>query len=143
VTKNKGLVRQRVRSLPDMAIPAAEPERWYPPEPDPELEYPVTIPILGLGRIIGRTQFDESHRMTEFALTAQIYYADAWWDVVRIDSDHGEVHAHYFHRKRDYADREVLLTIYSQNDVDTGYQMAEKLLVASWADHVQRWRGGS
>jgi hypothetical protein len=125
-----------------MAIPAQEPERWYPPEPDPELEYRINVPILGLGRIIGRTQFDESHRMTEFALTAQIYYANAWWDVVRIDTAHGEVHAHYFHRTRDNPDREVLLTINSQNDVDAGYQLADTLLVASWADHVQRWRGG-
>jgi hypothetical protein len=143
VTKSKGHVQRRERSLPDKAIPAPEPERWYPPEPDPSLEYPINMPMPGLGRIIGRTQFDEANRMTEFCMIAQVRLAGAWWDVVRVDTCHGEVHAHYMYRTRDYEEREVIHHIYCQNDVDSGYQLAEKLLIASWSDHVTRWHGGS
>jgi hypothetical protein len=142
VTKSKGHVQRRERALPDKAIPAPEPERWYPPEPDPDLEYKINIPMPGLGRIIGRTQFDESNRMTEFSITAQVFLADAWWDVVRIDTRHAEVHAHYKYRTRDYEEREVIKVIHGQNDVDAGYQLAETLLIASWSDNVTRWHGG-
>jgi len=129
--------------LPDMTIPVPEPVHWFPPAADPELEYPYNVVMPGLGRIIGRTQFDEAHRMTEFALSAQVFHADAWWDVVRIDTDHGEVHIHYFHRTRSYADRDVLRPIFCQNDVDKGFQLAETMLIALWSDHVKRWQGGS
>ncbi len=133
MTKSRGLVQRRIRSLPDKTIPVREPPRWYPPEPDPELEYKINLPMPDLGRIIGRTQFDEANRL---------YLDGAWWDVALVDTDHGEVHAHFMHRTRDYADREVFLEILSQNDVDTGYQQAETLLIACWAENVARWRGG-
>jgi hypothetical protein len=143
VTKSKGHVQRRERSLPDKAIPPPEPERWYPPEADPSLEYLINMPLAGLGRIIGRTQFDESNRMTEFCLTAQVFLAEAWWDVVRVDTCHGEVHAHYMYRTRVDEGREIIHPIYCQNDVDRGYQLAYTLLVASWSDHVKRWHGES
>lgn len=78
------MVQRRIRSLPDKTIPVREPPRWYPPEPDPELEYKINLPMPDLGRIIGRTQFDEANRLTEFALTAQVYLDGAWWDVARV-----------------------------------------------------------
>lgn len=143
MTKSKGHVQRRERALPDKAIPPPEPERWFPPEPDPGVEYKINIPMSGLGRIIGRTQFDESDRMTEFSLTAQVPLDNAWWDVIRVDTCHGEVHAHYMYRTRDYEEREVIKVIYCQNDVDAGYQLAETLLIASWSDNVARWHGGS
>ena len=143
MTKNRGLVQQRTRSLPDKTIPLPEPPRWYPPEPDPDLEYKINVPMPGLGRIIGRTQFDAANRMTEFAMTAQVYHDGVWWDVARVDTAHAEVHAHFMYRTRSYEDREVLLEIVTQNDVDTGYQQAEALLIACWAENVTRWKGGS
>jgi hypothetical protein len=143
VTKSKGRVQQRERSLPDKGIPPAEPERWHLPEANPDLQYKINIPMPGVGRIIGQTQFDELDRMTRFCLTAQVFLADAWWDVVRVDTCHDEVHAHYMYRIRNYEEREVIKPIYCQNDVDRGYQLAEALLIASWSDNVARWHGGS
>jgi hypothetical protein len=96
----------------------------------------------GLGLIVGYTQFDESHRMTRFCLTAQVRLADAWWDVIRVDTCHDEVHAHYMYRTRTYEEKEAIEPIYCQNDVDKGYQLAEALLIASWQDNVARWHGG-
>jgi hypothetical protein len=79
VTPSKGRVQRRERSLPDKAVPVTEPERWYPPDPELCETYLVNIEMPGLGRIIGRTEFDEANRMTEFALTAQVFLAAAWW----------------------------------------------------------------
>lgn len=141
MTPSKGRV-QRERRLKDMSVPIDEPERWYPPHPFRGTTYPIDVRLPHLGRLIGHMKLDENHRMTEFSLTAQVTLADAWWDVVRIDSDHGEVHAHYMFRTRDYEEREVILPIYCQNDVDRGYQHAEKMLIACWSDIVMRWRGG-
>lgn len=143
MTPSKGRVQRRERSLPNKAIPVPEPKRWYPPEGDPAEEYPINLPMGKLGRIIGRTLYDESARMIFFALTAQIFLADAWWDIMRVDTCHGEVHAHYMFRTRSYEETETIQVIYSQNDVDGGYQLAEKLLIANWQDHATRWRGGS
>jgi hypothetical protein len=125
-----------------MAVPVKEPERWCPPYPHLGETYPIKISLPRLGRIIGHNTFDENHRMTEFALTAQITLADDWWDVVRIDTKHGEIHAHYKYRIRDYDTREVIFPIYCQNDVDRGYQHAETMLIACWDENVMRWRNG-
>jgi hypothetical protein len=123
-------------------IPAETDRRWYPPDPEHTDTYPINFLIGDLGRIIGRAEFDEANRMTEFSLTAQTYLAGAWWDVARVDSADGEVHVHYFYRTRTYADREVLFPIRCQNDVDRGYVLADKLLVVCWDDNVRRWRHG-
>ena len=141
MTPSKGRV-QRERGLKDMAAPVKEPERWHPPFPYRGETYPIKISLPQLGMIVGQTTFDEDHRMTEFALTAKVSLAGAWWDVVRFDTDHAEVHAHYKYRTRNYEDREVIFPIYCQNDVDRGYQHAEKMLIACWSDNVMRWRGG-
>ena len=142
MTPSKGRVQRRERSLPDKAVPVKEPERWYPPDPQQTTTYPIKILLGELGRIIGRTEYDEAHRMTFFALTAQVLLADFWWDVVRIDTCHGEVHAHYMYRTRDYEERETILVINCQNEVDRGYQQAEKMLITCWPEHEKRWRGG-
>jgi hypothetical protein len=143
VTKNKGRVAQEAR-LKDMTVfPAETDERWYPPDPEHCESYPVTIVLPPNGRIKGRMDFDESDRMTEFSLTSQVWHADAWWDVVRVDSYHAEVHIHYFYRTRSYEDREVIFPIRNQNDVDRGYLHAERMLVACWFDHERRWRDGN
>jgi hypothetical protein len=141
VTKSKGRVQQRERGLPDKTIASPEPKRWHLPEASPDLQYKINIPMADLGRIIGQTQFDESDRMTRFCLTAQVLHDSAWWDVVRVDTCHDEVHAHYMYRTRNYEEIEVINPIYSQNDVDGGYQLAEALLIAKWSDNVARWHG--
>ena len=116
-----------------------EPVPAHPNSPD----YKINMEIGELGRIIGCALFDESHRMTDFCLTAQVYHADAWWDVVRVDTKHGAVHAHHMYRTRADEEPEEIKPIYGQDDVDSGYQLAETLLIANWADHVTRWNRGS
>lgn len=141
MTKSRGLVQRRLRSLPDLGAPAAERERWYPPKGDPDLDYKIDNRIPGVGRIVGHTQFDRDNRMTEFSLTAQIFFEGDWEDVIRVDSADGEVHVHYFHRTRS-AERELIHVIHCQDDVDHGYVTADKMLIAKWSEHVSRWRGG-
>lgn len=125
-----------------MPVETGERERWYPPKPSTGETYSITIPILPGGLIVGRTVFDEAHRMTEFCLVAQVLHDGAWWEVVRVDTCHGEVHAHYMYRTRVEEEPETILPIYNQNDVDRGYQRAEKMLITCWEDNVRRWRDG-
>ena len=124
-------------------IAAEKDQRWYPPDPEHTETVLINFLIGDLGRIIGRAEFDEANRLTEFSLTAHTRLAGDWWDVARVDTAHGEVHIHYFYRTRSYYDREVILPIYCQNDVDRGYLAAERLLVVCWDDNLRRWHDGS
>lgn len=144
MTKAKGRVKQEQR-LVNMAAPApADTDvRWYPPDPEHDECYPINFLIGDDERIVGRVQFDQANRMTEFSLKAQIYFAGSWWDVVRFCTDHAEVHVHFYYRTRTYTEREVLYPIRCQDDVDRGYMDADKMLVVNWEDYVRRWHGGA
>ena len=144
VTRSRGRV-QRERNLADMSL--AEPDgdvRWSP-DPDSVEDWPLILPLDGLGRIIGRQGLDqETGRLAEFALIAQVEYQGLWCDVARVDTCHEEVHLHLFGRNgQEIRDaRTVLLPVRDISDVGRGYDTAEKLLIVEWEQHVQRWERG-
>ena len=141
VGQGKGHTR-RVRGLANLTIaPPEKDARWYPPDPEHTETYLVNVPIGGDGRVIGRTEFDGSNRMTEFSLTAQTLFVGYWCDVARVDTAHAKVHVHYFYRTRREEDTEVIRIVRCQNDVDKGYQAGEKLLIVNWEDNLRRWHG--
>jgi hypothetical protein len=125
----------------------AEPEgdvRWSP-DPDSLEDWPLILLLDGLGRIIGRQGLDqETGRLAEFALVAQVEYQGRWHDVARVDTCHEEVHLHLFGKDgREIRDaRAVLLPVRNMSDVGHGYDTAEKLLIVEWEAHVQRWDRG-
>jgi hypothetical protein len=143
--KTRGRIAQE-RRLADMGgTPASPPSdmRWSPDPGSIAEEYPINMPIPGLGRVVGRQALDEGNRLVEFSLTAQVEVSPGEWsDVVRIDTEHEEVHIHYFSRDRRQIGREVISPIRHISDVDRGYEHAYTLLVVKWADHERRWRGG-
>ena len=67
MTKSKGQVQQRLRSLPDSEHPGDGAGAVEPPKGDPDLDYKIEMIIPGAGRIIGHSQFDESNRMTQLS----------------------------------------------------------------------------
>ena len=141
VTKKKGRGHDRERRLPVLATPVAE-EPWRKPDPGQGERYPIDFRTSRDSRIKGWTQFDESNRMLDFCLLAQVLHDGHWWDTVKVDTCHDEVHAHYYYRTRTYEDREVIKPISCLNDVDSGYQLAEILVITCWGEHVARWRDG-
>jgi hypothetical protein len=117
----------------------------WSPDPDNVEDWPLILPLDGLGRIIGRQALDkETGRLAEFALVAQVEYQGLWHDVARVDTCHEEVHLHLYAKDgREIKDaRTVLLPVCNMSDVDRGYYMAEKLLIVEWEAHVQRWGRG-
>lgn len=123
----------------------AEPDedaRWSP-DPDSTETWPVKLLLDGLDRIMGRQGLDkETGRLAEFSLTSQVEDGGRWCDVARVDTCHEEVHFHLFSGNGDEILRESLLPIRSINDVDRGYPMGEKVLLAGWEEHVKRWNRG-
>jgi hypothetical protein len=124
-----------------------EPEedvRWSP-DPGSTLDWPVILPLDGLGRIIGRQALDkQTGRLAEFALTAQVEHQGLWCDVARVDTCHEEVHLHLFGKDGQEIEeaRTVLLPVCDISDVARGYDRAEKLLIVKWGAHVRRWERG-
>ena len=80
--------------------------------------------------------------MLDFCLISQVYHAGDWWDVVKVDTCHHEVHAHFYYRTRTYEDREVLAEIHNLNDIDLGYRLADHLVIACWEENEAGWRDG-
>lgn len=124
---------------------STEPEedaRWSP-DPDSTQDWPMILPLDGLGRIIGRQALDkQTGRLAEFALTAQVEHHGMWCDVARVDTCHEEVHLHLFGKDGEEIAREVLLPVRDMSDVGRGYDRAEKLLIVEWEQHVRRWERG-
>jgi hypothetical protein len=126
---------------------AAEPEedvRWSP-DPDSVEDWPFKLPLDGLGQIVGRQGLDkQTMRIAEFSLTAQVEYQGLWHDVARVDTCHEEVHLHLIGKDGEEIEdaRAVLMPIRDMGDVHRGYDMAEKLLIADWEQHVRRWERG-
>jgi hypothetical protein len=134
---------QRERNLADMSrTEPAEDIRWSP-DPGCLEDWPLVLPLDGLGRIIGRQALDEeTGRLAEFALLAQVEYRGLWHDVALVDTCHEEVHLHQFAKDGQEIARTVLLPVRDISDVGRGYDMAEKLLIVEWEAHVRRWERG-
>jgi hypothetical protein len=141
VTKSRGRVQQRERSLPVLDPPVHE-EPWKRPAAGQGELYPIDLRLPGRGRVKGWTQFDESNRMLDFCLLAQVFHDGEWWDVIKFDTWHDSVHVHYYYRTRTYVDKEVIIPIQCMNDVDRGYRMADTLVITCWRENLARWRDG-
>jgi hypothetical protein len=134
-------VQRRERSLPVVGLPEPK-ERWQRPEPGQGERYEIDIAMPGVGRIKGYTQFDDDNRMINFCLLSQVFHAADWWDVVKVDTCHDAIHAHFYYRTRSYDEKEDLLPITCIDDIDLGYRLADKLVIACFEEHVARWRDG-
>jgi len=118
---------------------AGSSEGWSPDFTNTET-YPIKMPLPGLGRIMGRQTLDFAGRLIDFALTSQVRGTEGnWLDVVRVDSKHGTVHAHYFSPTGVQRQREEILRISSHQDVDRGYMWAEAMLTEQWHDNLKGW----
>jgi hypothetical protein len=126
-----------------MSVPAQESQQGWSPDPEAVEDWYFEMPLLGLGRIVGRQGLDkETGRLIEFAMTAQVNVGGRWWDVARVDTCHEEVHAHVLSQTGQTLSRSVLFPIRDPKDVDRGWQAGERKLVVDWEEHVRRWRSG-
>lgn len=135
--------REVERRLVEMSVPVDEDQRWYPDLDSVAEEYQINMPVLEVGRIVGRQVLNGNGRLIEFSLTAQIQLPDGTWsDVVRVDSRHAEVHIHYYSCTGRQRGRDVLSIIRSIDDVGRGYELAETLIIVKWEEHERGWLHG-
>jgi hypothetical protein len=126
-----------------MSVAPAQTDACWFPDPNEVEDWPVVMPLEGLGRINGRQGLHvETGRLVEFAMLAEIELGGYWHEVARVDSCDGEVHRHLFCRDGRELDRKILFPIYDPSDVDRGWDEGMKILVAGWEEHVRRWRVG-
>jgi hypothetical protein len=127
----------------DTALPAQVPRRWHP-DPDCIENHDVEVPLLGMGRLVGRQGLDlDTGRLVEFSISAQITYRGRWSEVARVDTAHEEVHLHVRSRRGLYIYREVLFPITGPHDVDRGWVVGDRRLFADWELHERMWRRGT
>jgi hypothetical protein len=126
-----------------MSSAAPEEDVRWSPDPESLEDWPLLLPLDGLGRIIGRQALDEkTGRLAEFALVAQVEHQGLWHDVAKVDTCHEEVHLHLYSKNGQEIARTVLLPVRNMSDVGRGYDTAEKLLIVEWEAHVRRWERG-
>jgi hypothetical protein len=129
--------------LTDMSPPVAELDHRWSPDPEMVEDYPVELPLKGLGRIIGRQGLDrETGRLVEFAIMAQVQFDGGWREVARVDTCHEEVHFHLGSVSGKEICRKVLIPIHSPQDVNRGWDEGMEMLTDDWEENERRWRRG-
>lgn len=143
MTRSRGRVQiEQHLAVMDTASPDTT-TRWSP-DPERVENYHVEMPLIGMGRIIGRQGLDiDSGRLVEFSISAQVEDRGSWSEVARVDTAHSEVHVHVRSRSGLYIARQILLLITGPHDVDHGYNEGERLLLANWEEHERMWRRGT
>src|SRR5215468_7692552 len=142
VTMGKAKSRSRIeRRLADMAVPTPVAEPWLPDPDECEDHPPYTFDLGPDARVIVRLRTHVT-RLVEFALIQQVRYDGQWREVVKIDTAHGEVHAHWFHHSGAQSARTVLQPIRNVDDVDEGYRRAESIVFDNWQTNQRRWQRG-
>jgi hypothetical protein len=137
-----GKARSRSRSERQTGAGHQPTEPSWLPDPDDCEDYGYTFDLGGAARVIVRLRTYNT-KIIEFAMTQQTRTAaDAWREVIRIDSAHGEVHAHRFNRSGEQFLRSVLRPITAIADVEEGYQEAEAIIFDGWQENLERWSRG-
>ena len=119
---------------------------WRRP-PDEECDGHIYTGLLPGAESTERLKFRLSqHRFTyelvEFAIVFQTLAGGKWCDVLEMDSCHDvDVHLHRYAKSTGerVGDPEVLHTIQSLEDVQTGYELALSLIESDWRDYKERW----
>lgn len=92
----KGRAR-RVREIPYAREPDADELAFGEDEASSTVEDTSLIEIIpGKDRIVLRVVTDDRVDVVEFGVGHQIFVDGEWMDVVRYDTDHGEVHGHRY-----------------------------------------------
>src|SRR5690348_13656274 len=143
MTRPQGRALERRLTVIEVVKPAPAAPLWSP-DPGRVENYRVEIPLLGMGRLVGRQGLDvDSGRLVEFSLSAQVEWGGHWSEVARVDTAHSEVHLHVRSKTGLYIYREVLFPITGPHDVNKGYNEGERRLLAEWEHHERMWRRGT
>jgi hypothetical protein len=76
--------------------------------------------------------------MLDFALMHHVTIDGVPVEVIRVDCKHSEVHVHRFDAMGNQTSREVLLPISCEDDVESGYALAETIILEGWATNAER-----
>lgn len=119
-------------------------------EPDPEERFVPSRPAsgdqcrtydVGSHQVFHGVWFGEDGRVTDFCMCIQVPIEGEWNDVLRIDCCHGEVHVHRFD-SGGRETRKVLFPVYSQEDVEKGFDQATRLIYEQADVALMGWERG-
>ncbi len=132
------------RGLVDMSAVAEEApaDRWvYMAEPhDEEFQYEN---ILSEGEAIMVRHVFRRGRIVQFNITQMTRRGGKWHHVARADSCHGTVHLHRFGSDgQEIGEPKDLVEVFTQQDLENGYDMADQVLEDEWRENLRRWRDG-
>ncbi|CAI7976215.1 hypothetical protein FRAHR75_230004 [Frankia sp. Hr75.2] len=136
--------RAHEKRLADMSLPLPEQrgEPWRG-QPNPEHTWRYSVAVGETSRIVYRDEFDDDWNLVDFAFGQQVLHRNAWVNVMRVDCDHGIVHVHRYTRRNPEGDREDLLPIQGQEDIEHGRKITETLINAETCEaNERRWRDG-
>lgn len=143
-TLGRAKSRARIeRGLVDMAAgDTADSPAWvYQPDEHDE-EHVYDFPLSVDSSLFVR-QVLQRGRLVEFGITHSILRGGKWRFVARADSCHGTVHLHRYREDgSEVGEPQVLISVFTQEDLETGYNLAEDLVDTQWEENVRRWRDG-
>ncbi len=132
------------RGLVDMSASseAEGTQRWshQPDEHDEELTYQN---VLAEDSVLYVRHVYQRGRVVDFGLTQMTRLGNRWVSVARADSCHGTVHLHRYNRAGDQiGEPKVLREVFTQQDLEEGYDLADAILDDEWVENLRRWRDG-
>jgi hypothetical protein len=126
-----------------MAAPA--PERWQPDRRKAKTEE-WHQHVSAEDRFTWREVRNGQRQLIDFALSQWHWVGpdeDDWAEIVRVDTDHGEVHRHTFRPDGTQAVRKKYLDIECYDDYEQGRQYAIRSVVDRWDTNLRGWEYGN
>lgn len=133
------------RRLVDMTAAPAEADedaRWVyaPEEHDEEYRYEN---ILSPTDALHVRHVYRRGRIVAFNITQMTRRGGKWHHVARADSCHGTVHLHRFDVDgNEVGDPKTLVEVFTESDLENGYDQAEEMLEDQWQENLRRCRDG-
>jgi hypothetical protein len=138
MAKAKG--RAQERRLPEIsgAPEVDEASQDADEEEDGEVEV-FHVPLTDEDRIVVRLVTGLRSQLLDFALTQQVRDGGQWYDVVRYDCAHDEVHVDRFRKGRRGS---VKKSVCGLDQIEDGYEIANNAIFDGWEENRRRYFNG-
>jgi hypothetical protein len=128
MTKAKGKMRIE-RGIVDKAEKPTSAEKWEPVVDGraETVDYPIPVGTDGRHQMFVQLIFFEG-RLQRFVIAHRTLRGGEWKQVARVDCAHDSVHLDVLNRREQNVEKEVIMPITCEADVEAGYDAGYKML---------------
>lgn len=145
IGKIKGEVRISRRLVDMSETQPTEVVEWRYEEEEHDEENSFEVPLSEFDAVMVRQVYRQG-RLVDFGITQLHRQGGKWRWVARADSCHETVHVHRYSQSgapyEPVGENLVLCDIFSQKDLENGYDIADATIEEQWKLNLRRWADG-